>query len=114
VPLPDKKAAGERRPIWVVPGVAASATAVFLGHALAEGSGLQSAHVYYARPPEHLTLLLGSLDVRDGRLEEAAACLVRTVSGFARTTDAAADRQVARSGLAGPVPAVASDICHRR
>lgn len=73
-----------------VPGVAASETAAFLDHALADGLRLQSAHVYYARPPAHLTLLLRYLDVPEGRIEEAVARLARVVCGFATAAGAAA------------------------
>jgi len=73
-----------------VPGVPASATAAFLGCALADGLRLQSAGVYYARQPDHLTLLLRYLDLPESGIEQAIARLARIVYGFSRPGGATA------------------------
>jgi GntR family transcriptional regulator/MocR family aminotransferase len=73
-----------------LPGLPAAATAAFLRHALAEGLRLQSADVYYARPPDHLTLLLRYLDLPDARIEEAVVRLARVVRAFPGATGASA------------------------
>jgi GntR family transcriptional regulator/MocR family aminotransferase len=68
-----------------VPGIPAAATAAFLQHALAEGVRVQSADVYYARRPGHLTLLLRYLDVPEAGIDEAVGRLARAIRGFPAT-----------------------------
>ena len=73
-----------------VPGVPASATAAFLGCALADGLRLQSAGVYYARQPGHLTLLLRYLDLPEPAIEQAITRLAHIVHRFSRPDGATA------------------------